>query len=138
MSFGSNAEMKRSNISYRIDPSANLIEGYAEGILNFEDFDLHMKELSVDPDFYSGIAGLYDFSKVIKIKGDPSFFENTSDQINDEKLIRDQAKVAIVTGGNEQLEGVFSGWKVMMSLTLLTYETFITKEDAQHWLTLPN
>jgi hypothetical protein len=126
--------MPKSQIAYSIDPDRNRIEGSAQGFLDFEDFDLHMQELIQDPSFYSGIDGLYDFTLVKKIKGDPSFFERTSEQITDKNVIQDSAKVAIVIGENTQLKGIFSGWKVMMSFTLISYETFRTRKEANTWL----
>ena len=128
--------MKASRIRYVIDESSNLVLGSTKDVIDFEDFDLHMRELVQDPKFYSGINGLYDFSMIKKIRGNPEYFMSISDQITQLPIMEGKAKVAIVTGGSEFLNKVFEGWKVMMSCTQIIYETFDTLEQAKTWLDL--
>ncbi|MDX1343797.1 MAG: hypothetical protein R3227_15620 [Reinekea sp.] len=126
--------MPSSRIHFSIDPDRNLITAVSEPTLDYVDFNLHLKELAQDPLFDGNQDGLYDFSAVEKISGDPGFWEQTADAINNLKDVSREPKVAIVTGGKRRLEGAFDGWKVMMSLSHVRYETFIDVEQANAWL----
>lgn len=121
-------------ISYRIDQKLALVLGRAEGDLDFSDFELHVQRLLKEPDFCSGINGLYDFSRVNRVTGNALHMAKTSEQLTNTDKVQQRAKVAIVTAGNSGLESVFHGWKIMMAETLICYETFVNREQALKWL----
>ena len=126
--------MPQSKIQFSFDSEKNLVLGYAEGMLEFDDFELHMQELSQNVDLSNGPDGLYDFTQVPNITGNLAGWEQTAHQICAIEPAREEVKIAIVVGENSNLVRLFDGWLVIMALSDFRYKLFSTTDEAKLWL----
>ena len=107
----------------------------ATGDMLFEDILNHYKILFEHQNFFVGIPAIYDFSKVTKISGGISHFEQTVKDMGNSDIINKPSYVAIVVSSeNKSMNTVFNAYSQMMDYTLMNVKVFHRKEYAFEWL----
>jgi len=125
--------MNLNPITFEFDNRMLLAQ--AKGDILFENIVNHYELLFAQPDFFVGIPAIYDFTKVNKITGNLSYFEQTAQDMGNSNIINKPSYVAIVVSSeNKSMNDIFNAYSQMMDYTLMNVEIFHGKEKALEWL----
>lgn len=103
----------------------------------FEDIINHYQLLFTLPEFFVGIPAIYDFTKVTRITGNLSHFEQTAKDMGNSDIINVPCYVAIVVPPeNKSMNSIFNAYSLMMDYTLMNVGVFHENEKALEWLKL--
>jgi len=125
--------MNLNPITFEFDNKMLLAQ--AVGDILFADILNHYKLLFTLPNFFIGIPAVYDFTKVTKITGNLSHFEQTAQDMGNSNIINKPSYVAIVVSSeNKSISSIFNAYSQMMDYTLMNVQIFHKKEKALEWL----
>lgn len=118
-------------MDYEIDQQLGLVMCKPVENFSFEELLEHLQKLLQDSRFYPGMSGLYDFSLVDVVTGDISAFVNTAETASDHSTINEPTPVAIILDRNNKvMKGIFEGYCIMASSSLVDYRIFYNDDIA--------
>lgn len=109
------AAMNFSSIEYQIIPAKNLIVAKVFGVLNHQEMTSYLQSLGKEADLAPGMNSLYDLTACTNIEGDLDPLTTFASMLNDQQLVREHAKTALVVPQHNT-----KVYKLVQALILMT------------------
>lgn len=125
-------------IKYTISQEDHVVIAQASANFDTQSFIDHMMAINTDERFSNDMNGIYDFSAVTKVTGDPKCLLLLAEQIRDSEYMPNACLIATICPPDNPMYRVLEGYFIMVRGTNLIYRFFDETQAGLKWIGLTN